>query len=94
MTVLKDQKAEKILRLGREVFGIQADSTQELIDMTIQATERFFNKLGIKTKLSDYGLGEEAIDKIVARMKERKWKLGEKGNIDYAVIKEILESRK
>ena len=62
--------------------------------MTIQATEHFFNRLGIKTRLSDYGLGEEAINKIVARMKERKWKLGEKGNVDFAVIKQILELRK
>ncbi|MDR3273208.1 MAG: iron-containing alcohol dehydrogenase [Flavobacteriaceae bacterium] len=94
MTILKDQKAEKILRLGKEVFGIQSDSASELIDSTIKATEEFFHKLNIKTRLSDYGIGDEAIEKVVNRMKERGWKLGEKENITFDVVRKILELRK
>ena len=94
MTVLKDQKAQKILRLGREVFGIQEGSTEELINSTIKAVEEFFHKLNIKTRLSDYGLGDEAIEKVVNRMKERGWKLGEKENITFDVVRKVLELRK
>ena len=39
MTVLKDQKAKKITRLGKEVFGITGN---DAIEKTIQAVEDFF----------------------------------------------------
>lgn len=91
MTVLKEQKSKKIQRLGQEVFGIKGDNT--LTD-TIKAVEDFFEKMGIKTHLSDYGLGDEAIDKVVDRMAKRGWKLGECRNITADVIKEILTIRK
>jgi len=61
--------------------------------MTIHEIEQFFRSIGIKTKLSEYGLGIDAIDPIVERFKERKWQLGEAGNIDYEMIEKILRSR-
>ncbi|MBB4036839.1 NADP-dependent alcohol dehydrogenase [Dysgonomonas hofstadii] len=94
LTVLKEQKAKRIQLLGKEVFGLSATSDDILIDMTIQAVEDFFEKMGVKTHLSDYNLGDEAIEKVCERLKERDWKLGECQNVDYKMAKRILELRK
>ncbi|WP_108822236.1 iron-containing alcohol dehydrogenase [Dysgonomonas sp. Marseille-P4361] len=88
---LKEQKAKKITRLGKEVFGIEEDHA---IEQTIKAVESFFEQMGVKTHLSDYNLDEEAINKIVERMNQRGWKLGECRNITPDTIKRILISRK
>lgn len=88
MTVLKEQKGKKIIRLGKEVFGTNG------IDDTIKAVEGFFEKMGVKTHLSDYGLGDNAIVKVSGRLAQRAWKLGECGNITADTVKEILEIRK
>lgn len=91
MTVLKEQKSKKIQRLGQEVFGIKGDN---VIEKTISAVEDFFEKMGIKTHLSDYGLGDDAITKVADRLGERGWKLGECHNITAETVREILTLRK
>ncbi|MDU1892228.1 MAG: iron-containing alcohol dehydrogenase [Dysgonomonas sp.] len=93
MTVLKEQKTKKIARLGREVFGVEASSPNELIDKTIKAVENFFETMEVKTHLSDYELGAEAVEKVTNRMAQRGWKLGECHNITADVVKKILELR-
>lgn len=91
MTVLQKQKAKKITRLGKEVFGIEG---ADAIEKTIKAVESFFETMGTKTHLSDYNLGDEAIDKVCQRLAERGWKLGECGNITSDVVRQILVLRK
>ena len=94
LSVLKDQKADKILQLGEMVFGIYNNmSKDERIDETIRAIIHFFEEMQLKTRLSDYGLGQEAVDAVSNRIKERGWKLGEKENITADVVKEILTLR-
>lgn len=88
MTVLREQKGKKIIRLGKEVFGTDG------IDATIQAVEGFFERMGVKTHLSDYGLGDEAIARVSDRLSKRGWKLGECANITGDTVKEILTIRK
>lgn len=91
MSVLKEQKSKKIIRLGREVFGIEGENA---IEKTIKAVESFFESVGVKTHLSDYGLDEEAIEKVAGRLASRGWKLGECHNITPETVKEILRLRK
>lgn len=94
MSVMKHQKSKKIIALGCEVFGILEVDAEVAIAKTIKAVEDFFEKMGVKTHLSDYGLGDEAIEKVCNRMKERQWKLGETGSITPDVVREILTLRK
>lgn len=94
MQIMKEQKGKKICQLGKEVFSIDAGDDQKQIEMTIKAVEHFFNKVGVKTHLSDYKLGDEAIERVVNRFVQRGWKIGEKRNIDSQVVREILELRK
>lgn len=94
MTILKEQKAEKILQLGQQVFGIYNNlSRDERLDYTIKAVENFFEEIQIKTHLSDYGLNKESIDKVCSKLQGRGWTLGEKSNITPDVVREILFSR-
>lgn len=94
MTVLKDQKADKIIQLGEQVFGIYNNmSKEERIEATINATENFFKEMQVKTRLSEYGLGKEVVDTVSERIKSRGWKLGEKLNITSETVNEILTLR-
>lgn len=94
MTILKEQKAEKILQLGQQVFGIYNNlSREERLDNTIKAVENFFEEIQIKTHLSDYGLNKESIDKVCSKLEGRGWTLGEKSNITPEFVREILMSR-
>lgn len=92
--VMREQKKKKIIRLGKEVFSITENNEEKQVDYTIRAVEHFFHKMGIKTRLSDYNLGEDAINKVVERFRDRGWKLGEKRNITPDIVKQILELRK
>lgn len=93
MTVLKEQKAKKIVRLGKNVFGITTHNENEIIDRAVRDVERFFESLGVRTRLSDYNLGKEAIDRVRDRLNSRKWKLGERQNITGDVAAKILGIR-
>lgn len=94
MTILKEQKAEKILQLGKEVFGIYNNlSREECLNNTIKAVENFFEEIQIKTRLSDYSLNNESIDKVCSKLQGRGWTLGEKANITPDVVREILKVR-
>ena len=55
-------------------------------------TEGFFESLGVNTRLSDYGVKMDTIDKIVARFEERKWvALGDRGLTTPEVTRKALE---
>ncbi len=94
--LLKNQKKvkqEKLAKLGREVFGVQSGDDSVAADQAIEKTEAFFNSIGMKTKLSDYGINaREAAEKIRARFAGRKTKLGEHEAIDANVSFDIVSA--
>jgi NADP-dependent alcohol dehydrogenase len=92
--VLKKDKREKLLQFGKRVWKITEGSEEERITEAIEKTADFFESLGIKTRLRDYGVTRETIDRIVARFEERKWlDLGDRGLTTPAVTKKILETQ-
>jgi len=93
MTYMKKEKEQKILRLGEVVFGITGGTVEERVSATITACEEFFREMGLKTHLSDYGIKESDLDALVEPIKAMNWRMGEHGNIDYKVAREILCSR-
>lgn len=93
MTFMKKEKEEKIIRLGEVVFGITEGSADERVEATITACEDFFKQMGIPVRLSDYGITEADLDGLVEQVREKNWHLGEHGNIDYRVAREILALR-
>ena len=87
----RQQKAEKLVQFGARVFGISAASEAEAIDATIAQTVAFFESLAIPTRLSAYGIGEEAIPQIVAKLKaNRRLRMGERLDITPDTAGKIL----
>ncbi len=91
MTVMKREKAAKLLQLGERVFEITQGNPEERITATINAIRSFYESIGIKTRLSDYGIGEENFELIAARFTERGWELGENQSITPQIVIEILK---
>jgi len=95
--VLKDVKnlrKEKLSQYARNVWEIKVDDDNEAIDLAIDNTEKFFNSLGIKSRLSDFGIGKVTIDFIVSRFKDSNSKyLGFSGDVTIDNLEKILVSR-
>jgi NADP-dependent alcohol dehydrogenase len=89
---LKAEKGAKLLQYGKRVWNISEGTEEERIEDAINRTEDFFRSLGIKTRLSDYGVKEETIDEIVNRFEKRKWNnLGDRGLTTPAATRKALE---
>jgi len=94
MRVMAQQKQEKILQYGSRVWNITTGSTEEKINQTITKTEEFFRSLGLATKLSELNIGQDSIEKVVARFKANNTALGENANVTSEVVRKILEMAK
>lgn len=93
LDTLLEQKAAKLIQLGEAVFGITEGSPLERASTTVRAIESFFERMGVGTRLSNYGLGEDAVKTVTQRSKERGWVMGENRNITPEVVETILRSR-
>ncbi len=91
LSVMREQKKDKLLQYGERVWGVKEGSDQERIDATIAATEAFFRSLGLKTRLSENGVGDEVVEEIIRRFRERGTKLGEKQNVTYVEVEKVLK---
>ncbi len=91
MCVMRKQKSAKILQYGERVFDIKEGSDDQRIDATIAATENLFRSMGLKTRLSENGVGNDIIAKLNERFKERDVHFGENQNITYKEIAQIFE---
>jgi NADP-dependent alcohol dehydrogenase len=89
---MKDDKREKLLQYGRNVWGIENGTEDNRIDEAIIRTASFFNSLGVKTKLSAYGITADQLAPIFERFQTRQWKLGERKNITANRIEVILKN--
>jgi len=86
------QKHDKLLQYGQRVWGIQTGSDEERITAAIEATRDFFERMGLPTRLSAYGLGNEAIDLVVEQLQVHGMtQLGEHGDVTPAVSRRVLE---
>lgn len=93
-TVLKEEKMDKLIQYGERVWNISGGTGAERADAAIAKTTEFFESLGIKTRLSDYGVGRETIDTIVKRFEERRWlEMGDRRLVTPEVVRKALESR-
>ena len=91
MTVLSEQKHDKILQYGERVWGITEGTDGIRIAEAIGRTEQFFSQLGLATRLSQLNIGEETIAEIERRFNERGTLLGECKNVNGTIARAILE---
>lgn len=69
LEVQKKQKRAKILQYAERVWHIEKGTDDEKIDLAIRKTREFFESLGIKTRLSEYGVTADKIPAIVEKLK-------------------------
>ncbi|MDW6003265.1 iron-containing alcohol dehydrogenase [Vibrio mangrovi] len=88
----KAAKQAKLVQYAAAVWNITEGSADSIADQAITATENFFEQMGIKTRLADYGLGAEIIPAVTAKLEEHGHvALGEHGDITPKEVAELLE---
>ncbi|WP_430812713.1 MULTISPECIES: iron-containing alcohol dehydrogenase [unclassified Carboxylicivirga] len=92
LRVRKDKKKDKLLQYAERVWQIKAGSDEEIIEAAIVKTEAFFNSLGIKTKLSDYGIEASAIDQFIEGLEKKGMTaLSETRDLNLDISRQIYE---
>ncbi len=93
LKVQRATKRAKLLQYADRVWHIASGSEEQRIDEAIDKTRAFFEGLGIKTRLSGYELGREAVDAVVGQLKAHGMTaLGEHKDITPEVSRAILEA--
>jgi len=89
---LREEKKEKLIQYGKRIWNITGGSDEEMADEAIRLTVEFFESLDIPTRLSDYNVGPETIDRIVSRFESRNWlEMGDRGLTSPAIVRKALE---
>ena len=91
MEYKKAQKLDKIVQLGKRVFGIEEKGKIKAANATIEAVKKFFVKMGAGVELKSYKLpadAPEAVGKNIARTYKA---IGENGDITPADVVKILK---
>jgi NADP-dependent alcohol dehydrogenase len=91
LTIRRDRKREKLLQYAERVWGLVDGDEEVRIDQAIQKTRDFFESVGVRTKLSDYGVGLDVIPVITDRFEKRGFvALGERQEVTPKVVEQIL----
>lgn len=87
----REQKHDKLLQYGKEVWGITEGDDDSRIDQTIAATKNFFESLGISTQLSSYGVDASHIPALISALEKHNMvALGEHQDVTPEVSARIL----
>lgn len=87
----KKRKAGKLEQYARRVWNETAADSQVAIEAGIARTVAFFESLGMKTHLADYGISPaEAAERIGDRFAQRGTRLGEHGDLTADQVATIL----
>lgn len=90
--VRREAKKDKLLQYGERVWNIKEGSEEERINLAINKTREFFESLGVKTHLSDYGVTKEKIDDVVKSLESHGMtSLSETREVTLDVSRSILE---
>jgi NADP-dependent alcohol dehydrogenase len=92
LEVRREQKRAKLLQYAERVWHIESGSEDEKIDLAIQKTREFFESLGVKTRLSQYGVGADKIPVVIEQLKAHGMTaLSETGDLTLDISQKILE---
>lgn len=87
----QSEKQEKLAQYAETVWKIPRGNTPDMAAAAIEATTGFFMSMGLKTRLTDYGLGQEVIPAVIAKVREHgNIALGERRNITAEDVARIL----
>lgn len=92
LRVRRAAKREKLLQYAARVWDLRTGDEDARIEAAIARTEDFFRAMGVGTKLSDYGLGRDAIPAVIAALEAHGMtRMGETGDVTLDVARAALE---
>lgn len=93
LSVRRESKRAKLLQYAERVWHITEGSEDERIDAAIAKTRAFYESLGVKTRLSAYQIGKDAIPALLKQLETHGMvKLGEHQDVTLEKSREVLEA--
>lgn len=87
----KNHKKDKLIKFAKNVWKLEIEDENDLIEKAILLTEDFFNSVGVPTKLKIYKIGESDINNVIESLRKHiPVNLGENQDIDQDKVKRIL----
>jgi NADP-dependent alcohol dehydrogenase len=91
LSVLRANKREKLLQYAARVWNIRDGEPDQRIDCAIARTRAFFESMGVKTRLSDYGVPAGTAAEVARRFAARGWTtMGERQDVTPKQVEEIV----
>lgn len=91
LSVQRDAKRAKLLQYADRIWGLRDGADQDRIDAAIGRTREFFESMGVRTRLADYGVGAEVSEVVAGRLRARgATELGERGDIGPETVARVL----
>ncbi len=91
--IRKDKKRDKLIQYAERVWNISDVDDNAKIEMAIAKTRDFFESLGIKTHMSDYGITSDKIDNIIEALEAHGLTaLSETKDLTPEISRKILEN--
>ncbi|TVP63774.1 MAG: iron-containing alcohol dehydrogenase [Nodularia sp. (in: Bacteria)] len=91
LTIRRDRKCQKLVQYAERVWGIVDGTEADRITEAIAQTRKFFESVGVRTHLSDYGVGLDTIPVIIDRFEKRGFvTLGEHQDVNPEIVEKIL----
>ena len=88
----REEKRGKLLQYAERVWGLRDGDDDQRIDQAIARTRQFFEALDVPTRLSDYGIGRDAIPALVEQLRRHGMiTLGEHGNLGPDGSRQVYE---
>jgi NADP-dependent alcohol dehydrogenase len=93
LRVQSAQKGDKLVQFAERVWGARVGSREQRIEAGIAATEKFFESLGVPTRLKAYGqVKADTASKVAHRLAGNGMsKLGERQDVTPATVEKVLE---
>ena len=92
LQVRRAEKREKLLQYAERVWNLHEGDEEARIDQAIAQTRRFFESLQVATRLSDYGIGRDAIPALVAQLERHGMTtLGERRSLTLEASRQVYE---
>ncbi|OOF10238.1 NADH-dependent alcohol dehydrogenase [Salinivibrio sp. PR5] len=88
-----EQKQAKLAQFAERVWHIDQGSEAEKAQQAIEKTRDFFERMNVKTRMSDYDLDETAIEPLIESLTQHGMtQLGEHGDVTPDVCRRVLQA--
>lgn len=92
LKVRKEAKHAKLVQYAERVWGLTEGEEDQRIRYAIARTSKFFESMGLPTKLSAYTLGQDAVEAVLKQLETHNMTaLGEKRDVTLEISRKVLE---